>query len=123
MGSIPEWQLKIKNGLVDAIGEWGIVILVLLVGLISFGLGRLSAFEDVLPPVSIIEAATTTTIAAIPLGGEFVAARGGSVYYYPWCSGAAKIKSANQVWFASESAAQKAGYRAAKGCKGLGEGI
>lgn len=118
--SIQDWGLKIKNWTEDVLGEWGIALIVLLVGISSFGLGRLSALENVQKPVSIIEAASTSTIPALPLGGEFVASRTGTVYYYPWCSGAAKILPQNQVWFASESAAQKAGYRAAKGCKGLG---
>ncbi len=120
MGSIQEWRLKIKNGVEDALGEWGLMLVVLLVGIASFGLGRLSALEENRPPVAITEAPTAAESRAMTLGGEFVAARSGTVYYYPWCAGASKILPANQVWFASESAAQKSGYAPAKNCKGLG---
>lgn len=120
MGSIPEWQLKIKNGLENSLSEWGVGIIVVLVGFSAFGLGRLSALEVVEKPVSVTEMPMQAVSTDMPLGGEFIAARTGSVYYYPWCSGAAKIKPENQRWFLSESAAQKAGYKPAKGCKGLG---
>jgi hypothetical protein len=114
------WQ-KIKGLLDQGVGEWGIVVLVFLVGLTAFGLGRLSAFEDVRPPVSI----TSTEMESAPpqgmyAGGLVVASRSGSAYYYPWCGGADKILSKNQIWFQSEESAVRAGYRAAKNCKGLG---
>lgn len=103
----------------EAIGEWGIFAVVILMALGSFGLGRLSALEGARPLVSVTEAATSQGMPTLALGGQFVAARSGTVYYYPWCAGAAKIAVQNQVWFASEQAAQKAGYTAAKNCKGL----
>lgn len=103
--------------------EWGIPAIVLLVGVTSFGLGRLSAFEEAKPVVSV----TTPSLLAQPtqlhMGGLVVANATGSVYYLPWCSGAQKIPLSKQRWFSDEKSAQKAGYKAAKGCKGLsGEG-
>ncbi|MBI5469977.1 hypothetical protein HY968_01485 [Candidatus Kaiserbacteria bacterium] len=117
---IPEYWQKIKNMAEDGIGDFGLPVLVILVGIASFGLGRLSALEDARPAVSIGQAASAA-LAVQPMapGGMFVGARGGTIYYYPWCSGATKIAVASQVWFASEVVAQKAGYRAAKNCKGL----
>jgi hypothetical protein len=103
----------------DAVAEWGLFAIVLLVGLASFGLGRLSALEDTKPPVAITEAPTAAKPAALTMGGLVVASRSGSVYYYPWCTGAGKILPANQVWFTSEKAAQTAGYAPAKACAGL----
>jgi hypothetical protein len=119
MPNIHEWGQKIKLLLDNGIDEWGLIIIVFLVALASFGLGRLSALEDARPPVSITEAPSDTKPHAMVLGGLLVASRTGSTYYYPWCSGASKIAPANQVWFASEAAAQKAGYSSAKNCKGL----
>src|SRR4051812_36047889 len=99
MGSIQEVSLKIKNFAEDAISEWGLIAIVFLVGLASFGLGRLSALEDVRAPVSITEAATTAKVAPINVGGMYVAAKTGAVYYFPWCTGATKIAAVNQRWF------------------------
>lgn len=120
MQTIPEWRQKIKVFADDAIAEWGLVAIVFLVALAAFGLGRLSGLEDVRPPVSIGEAPSAQKPTNLVMGGFLVASRTGSVYYYPWCSGAQKILPANQVWFATESAAQQAGYHAAAACKGLG---
>lgn len=120
MRNIPEWWQKIKNLGEDWLAEWGVASVVFLVALASFGLGRLSTLEEVRVPVSIGSAATAERPAALFMGGLLVASRTGSVYYYPWCSGAQKIAPANQVWFGSEVAAKKAGYAPAKTCKGLG---
>ena len=118
MHSIRDWGQEIKVGLSDQVGQLGIPLLVVLVGIASFGLGRLSELQETRPAVSIGQAAVAT-LPALPLGGEFEAARAGTVYYYPWCAGAQKIAPGDQVWFSNEEAAQKAGFRPAKNCKGL----
>lgn len=117
--TIPDFIAHCKDLLEQAIGEFGLLLLVFLVGVGSFGLGRFSALEDAKPPVAITEAPQAANIPALPPGGYVVASRTGSVYYLPWCSGAGKIARGNQVWFGSEAAAQKAGYAPSKSCKGL----
>lgn len=119
MQTIPDIWGKGKEWLDAAIGEWGLVAIVFLVALSSFGLGRLSALVDARPPVAIQTAEALQEPRGIYPGGQFVAARSGSAYYYPWCSGAARILSQNRVWFATEEAARAAGYAPAKNCKGL----
>ena len=119
MGNIQDIGLKIKGLAADMVHEWGLIIVVFLVAVASFGLGRLSALEEARPPVSITQAPMAANQQAIAPGGLLVAARSGSVYYYPWCTGAAKILQQNQRWFQSEEAARKAGYAPAKNCKGL----
>jgi len=119
MQTIPEWRQKIKAFLDEAVAAWGVVALVFLVALCAFGLGRLSALEDVRAPVALDEAPSAKGPAALSMGALLVASRAGSVYYYPWCSGAQKIQPINQVWFSSEQAAQAAGYTPSKSCKGL----
>ncbi len=119
MPNIQDIRLKIKGKAADAIHEWGLVAMIFLVAVASFGLGRLSALEDARPPVSILRAPTESSQRAMAAGGLFVAARSGSVYYYPWCAGALKILPQNQRWFQSEEAAKRAGYTPAKNCKGL----
>ena len=121
MVSIQEWGLKIKSFADHALGEWGLVAVVFLVALASFGLGRLSSLVDARAPVSIGAAPALSEPRGMYIGGLIVAARGGSSYYYPWCAGTAKILPANRVWFQSEEAAKAAGYAPAKNCKGLGE--
>lgn len=124
MASIQDSASKIKlwgrNTLAAGIGDWGIAAIVVLVGLISFGLGRLSVLEEARPLVSVGKAPVAEKPRAMSLGGQFVASRTGTVYYFPWCGGAQQIPPEKQVWFASENAAQKAGYRPAKNCRGLG---
>lgn len=119
MSSIRDGGNKIKALLEDWVGQWGMPLLVVLVGVISFGLGRISMLEETRPAVSIHQAAVAAS-PALPEGGMFVASRTGTVYYYPWCAGALKISVKDQLWFSSEVLAQKAGLRPAKNCKGLG---
>ena len=119
MQTIAELKLKIKNWLEYALSEWGIIAVVFLVGLASFGLGRFSAIEEVRPVVSIQEAQTSSAARAMVVGGLVVASRRGSAYHYPWCPGASAISENNKVWFKDEKAARAAGYSPAKNCKGL----
>ena len=119
MGSIQDWWVSGKALLEEGIAQWGLIALVFLVAFSAFGLGRLSALEEAKAPIQIENAAVSSNPPSIPAGGYLVASKTGTTYYFPWCSGAARISSASQIWFPSEAAAQKAGYRAAKNCKGL----
>lgn len=114
---------------------------VILIGLVSFGAGRLTAPQPIKEPIAIDESQVANIgqtflkpeAAATPGAeaasnqtanqpnntnteqnqnqGRFVASRSGSVYHWPWCSWAQKIKPENQIWFATEAEAQKAGYK------------
>ena len=116
------------------------VLLILLVGIASFGLGRLSALDttrhgniEVLEPLttptnaqnspetrvmnaSALSASVGSTTAT---QGKFVASKSGTKYHYPWCSGAKRIKDENKVWFDTAEAARAAGYTPAANCPGL----
>ena len=117
--NIPELWQKSKNVAEDGVGEWGLIIIVLLVGLASFGLGRLSALEEAKPVVAVYQAPEEKEPRGLYIGGSVVASRNGSVYHFPWCAGAQAMTPQNRVWFASEGAARRAGYTPAKNCKGL----
>lgn len=119
--TIPDLGLKIKNIWAAVVGDWGLVGIVVLVSLTSFGLGRLSAVVEARPIVDVRMAQMQPAPQAMRMGGLVVASRSGSAYYYPWCAGAQKIALGNQRWFTSEAAARSAGYAPAKNCKGLGE--
>ncbi len=102
---------------------------ILILGILSFGLGRLSVPKGDTSPVLLCTTATTIfdqetrdeNSDAIPLsqGGEYVASKNGTVYHLPWCSGAQRIKEENKVWFTTQEEAEEAGYRPAANCKGL----
>ena len=117
--SIQEWVGRIKGGLDVGLKEWGIPVIVVLVGFSAFGLGRLSMSESAAPVVSVSQVSSAAAIQPIQIGGHVVASRSGSAYHYPWCGGASSIKESNKVWFKSEEVARKAGYKPAKNCKGL----
>ena len=122
MGRVHELWLRCKSFADQGVGEWGLILLIALAILAAFGLGRLSALVEAKPLISVSEASVAATAATglgIAPGGQYVASRTGSVYYFPWCSGALKITPQNERWFASREAAEAAGYRAAKNCKGL----
>jgi hypothetical protein len=117
MKSIQDSWQKIKLAGELGLGDWGMVVLVVLIAFACFGLGRLSALEETKSSIHITEA----DMKAIPMneGGMLVASKSGSTYYFPWCGGAEALKPDDEVWFQSETSAQKAGYTAAKNCKGL----
>ena len=117
--------------------EWLIVLIILLVSLISFGLGRISVFYgdtgsiEVLYPkdaqggavyqsMSKEEAEQALREKGLPApGGQYVASKTGSKYHFPWCPGAQQMKEENKVWFESKESAEAAGYTPAANCKGL----
>ena len=118
--------LKIKN-------DTYIVIIILLVGTASFGLGKISAYEKNKTPISVLKTRDymySTVLFAnqdnlkenIPIeqtGGEVVASKSGTKYYYPWCTGVSRIKDENKVWYNSIEKARTAGLTPASNCVGL----
>ncbi len=50
-------------------------------------------------------------------GGDVIASKNGSKYYYIWCSGVDRIKDENRVYFLNEEEAKKEGYEIAKNCQ------
>jgi hypothetical protein len=113
-----------------------IVIGFVLVAIIAFGAGRLSApqldknaviieqpnasssavnlygnvSQSAINSVGSGSAIKTSLAPAGQAEGMFVASRGGTKYHWPWCSYGEKIKEANKIWFNSETEAQAAGY-------------
>jgi hypothetical protein len=103
------------------LGDWGLFLLLVLLCIGSFALGRLSALIEARPLITLAAAPSKKAVLPLKMGGLLVASWSGSVYYYPWCTGAQSIKPENQRWFADEKSAQAAGYRAAKNCQGLAQ--
>ncbi len=96
-----------------------VVLLVCLVGMVSFFLGRMSVLYETRTAVSSIEMVDMTAIPPRPLGGMVVGSKTGSKYHFPWCPGALQIAEKNQVWFTDEKEARRRGYAPAGNCKGL----
>ncbi len=117
-------------------------LLLILVGLGSFALGRLSVLprqENAAPKVDFTEAKTWSTVAGdlvMPgssqsidmeaIGQELnnsdltvVASRSGTKYHLLNCVGAKQIKPENLVTFSTREEAEKAGYTPAINCPGL----
>lgn len=101
--------------------------LLLIVGVAvgSYGLGTLSKIRKERPPVTI-EYPAAATPSATPSAtastaprtkGAYVAARGGTSYYLPWCAAAQRIAEKNRIWFETKEEAERLGYKPAKNCK------
>lgn len=147
MVSIQEIYLNIKHLLRNP--DIGTIGAILLVGISSFSLGRLSngGFGQVmeiganLGQSEVIQALPVTTevdsvSVTEPLQaeqkdlesktakfnapeGNYVASKSGTKYHLPWCSGAQRIKEENKVWFKTKADAEAAGYTPAANCKGI----
>jgi hypothetical protein len=104
-----------------------IVLVIILIGLAGFGLGKLSALEKGRESVQIVRSAGVSIeggsaqamIAGENSKGLLVASKTGKKYHFPWCAGASQITDKNKIWFNSYEEAQKSGYTAASNCPGL----
>lgn len=117
-------KIKDWSGGGQAPSEWLLAGSIVVIALISFGLGRLSVSEGrpvvpLAPAVEEVGKEGLTITEGTPPGGEVVVSRSGTAYHYPWCPGASQIAERNKVWFESAEAARAAGYAPAKNCKGL----
>ncbi len=112
-------------------GDFFVVILIVLVGLISFGLGKLSALEKTSAVVGthneINTVATALESSNLPIKsvstpkaivenseGMVFASKSGTRYYYPDCS--SRVKEENKIWFNSIEEAEATGRTLASGC-------
>ena len=135
MTIITEFYHKIKLFVQDHIEEVGVSIIIVLVGISSFLLGKYSVINSTVSGDGITfkngALATTTPKTSgeeVPISkvgetdgttGQVVASKNGTRYYLPWCSAAERILAKNKVFFASAFEAEKAGFTKAANCKGL----
>ena len=68
-------------------------------------------------PSALPAAAVLATPGIVGVG--YVASKSGTKYYLPTCSGVARIKEANRVWFATKGDAEAAGLTPAAACPGM----
>lgn len=109
-----------------------LVVVITLVGVISFGLGRLSAVlprktplelheNTIKGPVRPYSGVSLEATAAVPLGqsdplGQYVASKNGTKYHLVTCPGTKQIKEENKIWFQSQKEARAAGFQPASNC-------
>lgn len=132
---------KVKIFLKENKQDLLLAAVVFLVGVGSFGLGRLSAIWPTKEPITIENQEARITnqgtvsserqpanqspdskfmiLNSAPLEGRYVASRNGSSYHLPDCPGAKQIKKENEIWFVTADEARKAGYKPAGNCPGL----
>lgn len=119
---------KLKSFLADE--ALFMAVLVVLVSVVSFGLGRQSVAGEgvVLPgasrPAGVIftDVPKALEIPEIKAGSaqtKVVGSRSGTKYHLSNCPGAAQIKEENKVYFDSVELAKAAGYSPAANCPGL----
>jgi hypothetical protein len=139
-----------KSGLMSKInsfliGKYFVPVVIVLIAIIGFSLGRISGLQDKREPVRVIT--SPNSLGDNPLNPPYpkgetgtknsanlqnaasavsanssetvVASKNGTKYHYPWCAGAKQISAGNLVTFNSINEARAAGYTPASNCKGL----
>ncbi len=136
IGKIKSQYMVLKEG-IEIKNDLFIVILIIMTGLISFGLGKLSSMEKSsnMALHSNLEIEDEDLIAKIPntipstqqtaipsnmkqgSSSDIVyASKNGKKYYFEGCSGLTKIKKENLIQFASVHEAENSGLMLASGC-------
>lgn len=120
------WQ-KLKSLILEDQVFYG--LLIILVGGVSFLLGRFSTPEMPQPASEKVQFSKDTALAEqlLPPVSDLVkadaegviASKTGTKYHRRDCPGAKQIKPENQISFASVAAAMAAGYTPANNCPGL----
>ena len=107
-------------------GRYFVPIVIILIAIIAFSLGRISGLQEKREPVRVLNnAGVNSNISGEVKGsstsfsGAVVASKNGTKYHYPWCAGAKQISEKNKISFNSVEDARAAGYSPASNCKGL----
>lgn len=135
--SIKEKIAEIKENHKTRVETIMTACIIVLTGLLGFGIGKSTTIGHGRIPVRIEEipifqdlynggSNTASGVHSEALGavsessaGVVVGSRNSDKYHYPWCSGAKRISDANKVTFPSIEAARAAGYTPAGNCPGL----
>jgi hypothetical protein len=117
-----------------------IALLIILIGIGGYGLGRLKTIDlshqnvTITPPKplsvdeksdgggTILGTSTENGNSAVTSPSnirKYVGARGGKAYYLPSCPAANRIAEKNKIWFSSKEEAERLGYKPATNCKGI----
>ncbi len=118
---LPHLVNKIKLHLLTYKVEFGISLIIALVGFSCYFIGVFSRFnvpkEDKIEirPEEVAKKENTEKTDSQTI----VASKNGKKYYFTWCSGASRISSKNRVYFNSTAEARARGLTADTHCMGL----
>jgi hypothetical protein len=115
--TIAEARAKCKERLGKIPRDILIISILILVALLSFGLGYLEGKDVGVGQGSL--SVRTSPLINTANDGAVVASKTGTKYYLGWCGGADRITEENKVTFASAHIAEAAGYTPAANCGGL----
>ncbi len=115
-------------GRLPSVKKFYLSAVILLVALLAFGLGRLSAAGEgregvrieYNPEISKSQfpiSNSASALNAIENSTQVVASKNGKKYHYPHCPGAKQISEGNKIVFESPEAAEASGYALANNCK------
>ena len=100
-----------------------LTLVIILVAILSFGLGSLSGVGEK-EPIKIEydsaisnQASVSNAIHNIENSTSVTASKSGSKYHYAYCPGAKQIKETNKITFTSPQAAEASGYTLAGNCE------
>ena len=132
---IHDLSKKVKTFFEENRQDLYIATIIFLVGMASFGLGRLSVSWPKKESITITNGelqmpngkkAKNNKNPSLGVGsasssskGRYVASKSGTAYHYPWCPGALKIKEENKIWFQTKEEAESRGLKPAGNCEGL----
>ncbi len=124
--SIQDIREKLKGLIMNDLYFYTILIIV--ISVLSFGLGRWSMRDPSLmqpaskivltqQPANVVSTQASSSL-QLPSAadGTYVASKKGTKYHLRTCPGANRISDKNKIYFASEQEAQAAGYTRAKNC-------
>ena len=101
-------------------------IYIVLIGIISFNLGKINSFQKtplqvgdkaiIYDAVNDSDKQQETSKQVKKLDLRVVVSKNSDKYHFSWCSSAKRIKEENKIWFNSEQEAIGAGYILAGNC-------
>ena len=132
--SINDFTDKIKGKIGLDVNTLVCLCIMVLVGFASFGLGRLSMLNNVDKSNFKLENESTSLVKeeignsilaekdnaldpSLTKKRMYVASKNGKLYYSLGCSGAKRISARNEIWFATSTEAEKAGFTLSASCK------
>ena len=100
--------------------KYFISLVIILVALLSFGIGRLTSVGNS-EPIKIdyqeIDKIQESSKQTVNSNQTVYASKNGKKYYFKNCSGINRISQANLISFASAGAAEASGFTLASGCQ------
>ncbi len=124
--SIQDMLEKLKSFIMN--DAYFYTVLIVVVSILSFGLGRLSMQDEqssAKPQIVLTEQSASVitsdpdTSVGIPINeasASLVASKKGTKYHLLSCPGASQMNDENKIYFASEEEAMASGYTKAKNC-------